>query len=115
MWQSVIKLVRKRQQGAFGEYANQLPAIFRRKGRGGQGLGSFCGEITCQPGEFFVKTLALQNFAGFSYQHRRGIDGSKSDVDGFHMPKINIMAEQENEKQFANIFLLLVAIKCFIA
>ena len=75
MWQSVIKSVlREIEQCALGEDANHLATIFRRKGGGGQGLGSFCREITCQFCEFLVETLALQSFIGFCHQYGRGID-----------------------------------------
>lgn len=44
-----------------------------------------------------------------------GVFVRRQQIDRFHMAKVNIVAQQEYEQQFTDIFLLLVAVQRFIA
>ena len=35
-------------------------------------------------------------------------------INGLHVTEVNVVAQQENEQQFADIFLLLVAVQRFV-
>lgn len=36
-------------------------------------------------------------------------------VDGLHVPKVNVMAEEKDKEQLADVFLLLIAIKGLVS
>lgn len=44
-----------------------------------------------------------------------GILVRREQINGFHMPEINIMSQEKNEQQLTHIFFLLITVKRFIS
>ena len=60
------------------------------------------------------KLSSKELFAVNTYNLFLGVLVGGEQVDGLHLAEVDVVAEQEDEEQFANIFLLLVTVQCLV-